>query len=134
MYRLLGQDEQMRVEILESWSDLPSVLCDLNDLSEDVIAAYLFALESFVLTDLVKSMVISNESSILSNLILFERGCHLNGSYGALDLVHKRASILLNYLFICNDESKCVDDIATPLLFSVLSTGVPLAVNCCLKV
>ena len=134
MCRLLGQDETMRVEILDSWSNLPSVLCDLNDLSEDVIAAFLFALESYVLTDLVKSMVISNESSILSYLILFERGCHLDGSYGVLDLVHKRASILLTYLFICNDESKCIEDISTPLLLSVLSTNVPLAVNCCLKV
>ena len=134
MYRLLGQDEELRGRIIEIWPDLPLLLCQLQSLPEDVIAANLFALQSFILTDLGKSLVIRNESEILTNILQFEQGNHLDGSSGVSVTIYKRACILLNYLFICDDKNYCIDDLSSSLLFSIISCHVPLAVNCSLKV
>ena len=134
IHRLLGQDEKLRGRIIEIWPDLPSLLCQLESLPEDVIAANLFALQSFILTDLGKSLVVRNESGILTNILMFEQGNHLDGTPGISVTIHKRACIVLNYLFICNDENCCIDDLPSSLLFSIISCHVPLAVNCSLKV
>lgn len=98
-----------------------------------MIAAYLFALGSFILTDYCKTIVISDENDILTNILAFERGHHGDG-VAVPDIIYKRASILLNYLFICNDDSRCIEDLSNSLLISILHSNVMLAVNCALKV
>ena len=131
--RLLGQNEAYRAQIIELWPELPSILCNLNGLSDDVIAAYLFALNSFILGDYCKSLVIGNEHDIFLNILSFERGYHRDHT-SVSNLISKRASILLNYLFICNDDSQCIEDIPNSLLLSILQSDVLLAINCSLKV
>lgn len=71
--RLLGQDKTYRQNILSKCGSFIDSLCCLQNYSSNTIAAMLFALQSFVLEDVVKSIVVNNQNNVLSNLI---KCCH----------------------------------------------------------
>ena len=142
--RLLGQDKTYRQNILSKCGSFIDSLCCLQDYSSNTIAAMLFALQSFVLEDVVKSIVVNNQNNVLSNLI---KCCHgevrvLLSSHAqpindepCSAVVRRRARTVVNYLFVVMDTSAVsLHDLSPQLLKELLTCEVPLAVNCCLLV
>ena len=143
-YRLLGQDKTYRQNILSKCGSFIDSLCCLQNYSSSTIAAMLFALQSFILEDVVKSIVVNNQNNVLSNLI---KCCHgevrfpLSSHAQPINdepctaVVRRRARTVVNYLFVVMDTSAVsLHDLSPELLKELLTCEVPLAVNCCLLV
>ena len=74
MCSLLGQDKQYRHFILTKRYSFIETLCSLDHHSSSTGAAMLFALQSFILEDETKTVVVKNTFDVLSNLIRCCRG------------------------------------------------------------
>lgn len=144
IHSLLGQDKVYRGSILAKYDSFIESLCCIQNYSSHTIAAMLFALQSFVLEDMVKYLLVNNENNILSNLIKcchgevpFPRFSHAQAinDEPCSALVTRRARTVVNYLFVVMDTSAVSLNAFSPaLLKELLTCKVPLAVKCCLLV
>ena len=74
IYRLLAQEEEYRKIFITKLSDFPALLCELHSYPEHTMSAMLFALQSFVLSDLGKNTLVQNTQGILQSLVQLSQG------------------------------------------------------------
>ena len=73
-HRLLAQEEEYRKLFIDKLSYFPALLCELQSYPEHTMSAMLFALQSFVLSDLGKNKIVQNTQGILQSLVQLSYG------------------------------------------------------------